>query len=236
MHFKMRDISICSPHIYYEKSMQEFIRRRCNDDDKQWIYHMLDGMSEPDAKEVVYLNEPGWMLCKDMHQGSDFRMLVLFRDRSLKTIRDLRIEHVPLLRDMQAKVRQWLSATVATNQVAEYEIYFHYMPSVYQLHAHVSVPSQFYNSMRSHRLNHVIRNLCLDSLWYRNALIMFSVNKTIRQLHLYRSMNAETFVTVQPSTHKNTEGGGHSRLSVREWVRVKNEAPTKLHVPCVMPR
>jgi hypothetical protein len=165
--------------------MQEFIRKRCKDEDKQWIYRIFE--DEPvDINEVVYIREPEWLLCKDIHQGTDFRMLVVFRDLTLKTLRDLRVEHVPLLTQIAQQVRAWLSMRFNEKQAARYQIYFHYMPSVYQLHAHVCMPGAFYNCMRSHKLAHVIRNLTTDSLWYQSALIMFSVNKTIRQLHLYR--------------------------------------------------
>jgi hypothetical protein len=216
----MRDLSICSPHIYYDKAMQEFIRRRCKDEDKQWIYNMIDRSEPCNDNEIVYLEEDEWLLCKDIHQGTDFRMLILFRDRSLRTLRDLRAEHVPLLRDVDRKVREWLNKTVSVVHVPKYEIYFHYMPSVYQLHAHVCMPGAYYNSMRSHGLQHVVRNLAQDSLWYHNALIMFSVNKTIRQMHLYRVLNADTFLAVQHVAPGESKVG--ARAAAKPWARLED--------------
>lgn len=222
--WKMRDVSICSPHIYYDKAMQEFIRRRCKDEDKQWIYNMIDSSEPCNDNEIVYLEEDEWLLCKDIHQGTDFRMLVLFRDRSLRTLRDLRAEHVPLLRDIDAKVREWLRKTVSVGHFPKYEIYFHYMPSVYQLHAHVCMPGAYYNSMRSHGLQHVMRNLARDSLWYHNALIMFSVNKTIRQLHLYHVLNADTFLAAQHVASCESKAG--VRCTAKPWARLEDSQDT----------
>lgn len=196
----MRDITLCAPDIYYDTEMQEFIRRRCEDEDKQWIYRIIASPPVEDENEVVYIRESEWVLCKDIHQGTDFRMLVLFCDRRLQTLRDLRAEHIHLLVDMEHRVRKWLCTRMHAKQASKYEIYFHYMPSVYQLHAHVSVPGGFYNRDRSHKLAHVVRNLTQDSLWYQKALIMFSVNKTIRQLHGYRVLKGDCFVPVSACT------------------------------------
>lgn len=195
----MRDVSICTPDIYYNTEMQDFIRRRCQDDDKQWIYRMIDALQTQESNEVVYIRTPEWLLCKDIHQGTDFRMLVLFCDRKLHTLRDLRAEHIVLLLDVERQVRAWLQES-KPKQVNKYQIYFHYMPSVYQLHAHVCVPGTFYNNTRSHKLAHVVRNLTCDSLWYQKALIMFSVNKTIRQLQIYNVLHGDTFAEVSTLT------------------------------------
>ena len=202
---EMRDVSICTPDIYYNSEMQDFIRRRCKDEDKQWIYRMIDSVQVQESNEVVYIRTPEWVLCKDIHQGTDFRMLVIFCDRKLQTLRDLRAEHTGLLLDVERQVRAWLHTVMKPKQVDKYQIYFHYMPSVYQPHAHVCVPGTFYNSMRSHKLAHVVRNLTRNSFWYHNALIMFSLNKTIRQLQVYRVLNADTFTEV-PNAMQNGAG------------------------------
>ena len=209
----MRDVCICSPEIYYNDVMQEFIHKRCHDEDKQWIYRMIEHMPLEDDNEVVYLREDAWILCKDIHQGTDFRMLVLFCDRKLKTLRDLRAEHIVLLTEIERKVRVWMHENMKERNVAKYQIYFHYMPSVYQLHAHVCIPGTFYNSLRSHKLAHVVRNLTTDSLWYHNALILFSLNKTIRQLQLHNVLHSDSFTSVSNLT--DTAVKGSAKLGVR---------------------
>ena len=50
------------------------------------------------------------------NQGTDFRMLVLFCDHALRTPRDLRAQHVPLLRYFKRKVRHWLYSTMSVAQ------------------------------------------------------------------------------------------------------------------------
>ena len=45
--------------------------------------------------ERIYLDKTAFMLCRDIHPGTDTRYLVIFKDTSLKTIRDL--THFPVL-------------------------------------------------------------------------------------------------------------------------------------------
>ena len=57
-------------------------------------------------------------------------------DRRLRSLRDLRAEHLPLLRDMRDRGLQAISAKYKTPR-ASLLAYFHYPPSYYQLHVHV---------------------------------------------------------------------------------------------------
>jgi hypothetical protein len=56
---------------------------------------------------------------------------------------------------------------------AKYHMYFHYMPSVFQLHMHVSM-RKAPDSLRAQDVQHVIRNLNTSDTWYRDALILCS--------------------------------------------------------------
>lgn len=98
------------------------------------------------------------------------RYLVIFKDTSLKTLRDLTSEHVPILIDMQATIRRFLSWNYGVRQ-KHYNIFFHYMPSVFQLHAHVSPRRMNSNSVRRQPVSVVTRNLLADSLHYQKCLM-----------------------------------------------------------------
>ena len=55
--------------------------------------------------EVVMTETAQWLLCLYKHPGEDTRYLVVFRELTLKTIRDLRGSHVLMLLEMLASVR-----------------------------------------------------------------------------------------------------------------------------------
>ena len=212
----MKEMSICCPSIYYTESMQQFINNSCRHEDKKWIYEIIKG-ANLDEREEIYINNKDWMLCKDVHQGSDFRMLVIFKDESLRTIRDLRKYHVKMLLDVKNEVCNFINIRqLKTTEEKCYSIYFHYTPSVYQLHAHVCVPGQYYNSSRSHNISHVIKNLLRDSLWYRDALILCSMNKAIKQLNLYKTIFVDDGQKIRTIHHCTSEHASASKIKPSE--------------------
>lgn len=177
-----REVVICCPERYFSESFQSYIRNNCLKEDRQWIYNLISDESQP-SSECVYEENSDWLLCLDKHPGSDTRFLVVFRDLSLKTIRDLRQIHAAMLVDMTHKVRR--SVRRIMPEWEDVCIYFHYHPSVYQLHAHVCQVEQMCRSSyysRRHDVRHVVRNLRTDSLWYHNALILTSKNKGMRHV------------------------------------------------------
>jgi hypothetical protein len=76
--------------------------------------------------------------------------------------RDLRDSHLPLLAEVQERVGAWL----ATKHKKSFHMFFHYMPSVFQLHLHVTSKFQYINMNRAHFLKRVVKNLQRNSeLW-----------------------------------------------------------------------
>ena len=162
----IRNASICSPDAYYDPGFQKVLadNRRQN----QWIF---DLMTLPDCPgEKVFHDTPDWLLARDLHRGADNRYLVVFRDTQLFCLRDLRARHVAMLRGLLSFLRQWLRAQEPLLH-SKYHMYFHYLPSVFQLHMHVSMRKSP-ESFRAHHMHHVLRNLARDGAWYRDALIL----------------------------------------------------------------
>jgi hypothetical protein len=164
----IRNTSICYPEAYYDAGFQKLLveNRRHN----QWIF---DLMTLPDCPgEKIFHDTPDWLLARDLHRGPDNRYLVVFRDEQLFCIRDLRARHVGMLRGLLSFLRQWLPAQEPLMH-SKYHMYFHYMPSVFQLHMHVSM-RKAPDSLRAQDVQHVIRNLEHTDTWYQHALILCS--------------------------------------------------------------
>jgi|LauGreDrversion4_2_1035121.scaffolds.fasta_scaffold189494_2 hypothetical protein len=175
---------ICSPEDYYGTAFQSFIRSECAAGSSRWIYDIIDN-TFPAKREQVFIHAQEWCLCADHHHGHDARYLVIFKDTRLKTMRDLRATHLPLLLEIYERVNAWL----ATKHRRRFHMFFHYMPSVFQLHLHVTSKVQYINQARAHYLLRVIRNLERHSEHYAQALILTMSCRTIRR--------AETHETVQ---------------------------------------
>jgi diadenosine tetraphosphate (Ap4A) HIT family hydrolase len=166
---------ICDPTVYYNSKMRESRTFKRNSRDHQWIFELIE--CKVSKSEQVYIDEPEWMLCRDLHPGTDARFLVVFKDKTLVTIRDLRAHHIHMLKDMQKKVHAFLNTQNLQNRNS-FQIFFHYPPSVYQLHAHVSpVRGHCGQRLRTQYLNTICANLMKDTNWYRDALILTSYYK-----------------------------------------------------------
>ena len=101
-----------------------------------WIYSILSG--EKEQENIIYQNEL-FLIEKDykFNEG-DIRTLyclALPLQKDLKTVRDLRAEHLPLLKSIREESLKAIEAkwNVAPNQV---RAYFHYLPTYYHLHVH----------------------------------------------------------------------------------------------------
>ena len=87
-------------------------------------------------------------------------------------MRDLRAQHLGVLQDVVAFLKEWLPLQEPVHH-RKYHMYFHYLPSVFQLHMHVSM-RKAPDSLRAQDVQHVIRNLEQAGTWYKDALILCS--------------------------------------------------------------
>jgi len=141
----------------------------------RWITAIIHGQGG--RHEHIFIDRKEWCLCLDKHHGHDQRYLVIFKDESLKTIRDLRGKHMPLLREIECTVMRWIEA----HHHHKYYMYFHYMPSVFQLHLHVNSNTVHINKHRAHHLSFVMQKLEKNHEHFKTALILTSWCKTMRK-------------------------------------------------------
>uniref|UniRef100_A0A146M2G9 m7GpppX diphosphatase n=1 Tax=Lygus hesperus TaxID=30085 RepID=A0A146M2G9_LYGHE len=105
---------------------------------------------------------------RSMH-CSNLHYLCIIRRNDLRSLRDLRADHLPLLHALQSLV-QFL--TLRHRIFPECLVaFFHYPPSFYHLHLHIHSASliAFQNPARVHLLSSVITNLTLFPLYYQTT-------------------------------------------------------------------
>ena len=153
-----------------------------------WVREIIDG-SKPD--EDVLVREPDWVLvrdskkCHDPHKPEDAYYIALFEDASLGSLRDLRAEHLPLLRrvlsEAPAAVHERLAAAETEAPLPQLVCYVQYEPLYWYLHVHVvSVQHKMFTEWtgsnlalmaldRWHTLEDVIERLELRGDYYAHA-------------------------------------------------------------------
>jgi hypothetical protein len=173
---KTRACSICCPESFFCDAFANKITANRAHANQQWIFDLIRGEFAPN--EFVFVDEPGWMLVQgNSHLSQDVRYLVIFKDTTLHTIRDLRQHHLAMLREVREKVVAFLRTRHAHH--ASFRYYFHYMPSVFQLHLHVCCNGTA-DMNRTQPLSCVMRNIEARDTWYRDALILFSPARATR--------------------------------------------------------
>lgn len=191
-----------TPRVHRKGSVEKFIQQEIARPSKQWICHILDGSQEKEeiilrTKDFVLLPDTERVnryyrthsRAASSTQGAVIahatkrqpappprRMLnwlSIMHDRSLRTMRDLRGIHVPMLQVMLQSCMQTIESTtgIPPDQVMAY---VHYPPSVYQLHVHFTFPYGQHchrDAYRVHNLHTIINNLQIDPEYYAKATL-----------------------------------------------------------------
>jgi len=127
-----------------------------------------------------------------------FHWLAVVTDVRLRTLRDLRGCHVPMLTRLYVQACQTIKAETGVDP-DQVMAYIHYPPSVYHLHIHFKYPlspSVSHDAFRVHSLVTVINNLQIDSDYYSKSMLQMPVH-----------VNQQGQVPVQPRQAHHSDQG-----------------------------
>jgi len=147
-----------------------------------WVENILEGRQE--AESLIFNDkdpETGFIIVPDSKWDRTLNTLYvqcIVRKRGIHSIRDLRRKHLPLLKKVYQtaiilvpKVYSTETEKITADQL---KIYFHYQPSYYHLHIHITHINVegvgFY-------LNDVIDNLNMDDQLYAKKTITYQLGK-----------------------------------------------------------
>lgn len=108
-----------------------------------------------------------------------FHWLAVATDTRLRTLRDLRGCHIPILQSLYSMACQKIQEELGV-EPGQIMSYIHYPPSVYQLHVHfrnVTGPGAgaFQDTLRIHSLTTIINNLQIDPEYYSKSNLQLPV-------------------------------------------------------------
>lgn len=156
----------------YEEYLTSLKKRDPNKD--KWIYNIIDGTSEQEL--ILHRDEsciiiPTYMW--DSVNIEKLHILCLPTDITLRSIRSLTANHIPLLEHMKKVTLETIKAKYGLDE-CYLKIFFHYEPSTYHLHIHF-INTAHYEARSSveysHELNNIIFNLSLYSQYYKVAIL-----------------------------------------------------------------
>ena len=140
----------------------------------QWIYNIIDGTAEQD--KILYRDDLCIVIPTYVWDETDIEkmhVLCLPTDITIRTIRSLEAQHIPLLNHMKQMAINAIKVKYNLNE-NELKMFFHYEPSTYHLHIHfVNLIHRDCGSSieYSHDLNSVLFNLSLDSDYYKKITL-----------------------------------------------------------------
>jgi len=143
-----------------------------NKNNTQWVFDIFNGKRE--QNRIIY-QDSDFVLIPDIKWDGrniiDLHILAFFKDPKLQSIRDLTSEDIKLLdRVMKISLENIKRRYNLTED--QLKIYFHYKPSVWQLHLHFD--NLFHKTgassvERAHSIYSVLENLKLDSDYYKKV-------------------------------------------------------------------
>ncbi|KAF9582619.1 hypothetical protein BGW38_010967, partial [Lunasporangiospora selenospora] len=150
----------------------------------QWVYNILSGVKEAenvlmrdDDPEIgfVVLPDSKW----DKRTLSSLYLLAISQRRDVRSLRDLRPEHLPMLKNIRDKVLATVPERFPGVAQDEVRLFVHYHPSYYHFHVHIT----YLNAMvpgstvgQSHLLDTIIDNIeSIDPEYYSKASIRYAL-------------------------------------------------------------
>jgi m7GpppX diphosphatase len=107
----------------------------------RWIYNILDGQSEQDRVWFRVEGEDGFLILPDYKWNVEIRELLYctilpFR-RGIRTIRDLKASHLPMLQHMREATEEMLRSRFDMN-LGDVRVFVHYYPTYFHFHVHIA--------------------------------------------------------------------------------------------------
>jgi hypothetical protein len=129
-------------------------------------------------KSILAITEDKTEYQKIEAQTKGFNWLAIVADPKLRSIRDLRGEHVDMLENLY---EQCIKAIKKDFQIERHDVmvFANYPPSVYKLHFHFCAPffmSGAYDAFRMHSLSNIINNLKVCSDYYKLSSFQIPVH------------------------------------------------------------
>ncbi|AYV84698.1 MAG: scavenger mRNA-decapping enzyme DcpS [Hyperionvirus sp.] len=137
---------------------------------KTWMYNIIK--NDPSSPEKVLYDCPDFILVHDIQWPdskdlSKLHCLAIFKDKSLMSIRDLTQAHLPLIKQTIKNAKEIIATYILSP--LDIETYFHYHPSVWQLHMHFVIRG-LPDKAHKYNTDDIIKNLSIPD-YYQNATL-----------------------------------------------------------------
>lgn len=153
------------------ESYNDYKQLKVEDENKVWAYNIIDHVAEMENiiyedKYIILIPDYKWNKSID-----NLHILCFFKDKKLYSIRELTSLHIDILENSIKNCKKCIKEKYEISE-DNLIVFFHYHPSVWQLHLHFTNIKSISNSIlipRAHLANQVIENLKIDSDYYKKV-------------------------------------------------------------------
>ncbi|CAF3484988.1 unnamed protein product [Adineta steineri] len=170
---------VTETHRRYETIVLPYIEKQ--QFNLQWVYNVLDGKSERervllDTDDFLLALNPSW----DGTVNDSLHALAIVKPRNIRSIRDLKSEHLPLLQSVLEKSMNFFSSKYGLSS-KNIRAFFHYPPSYYHLHIHFTALANRICGVeveRARLLQDVIDHIQLQDDYYQTKTLYYKLATT----------------------------------------------------------
>ena len=163
-----------TPELYKTKTLPYL--QKVYIQNTKWINDMI----HHNGNQIVYYRNSSFIICKDNKWKTsnirDFYILAIPIEK-IMTVRDLRQRHISLLENMKYQMIT-LAKSFKINK-DDLVFFFHYMPSVFQLHLHCCLKTNYHatNLLRGvYYYEIVLAGLQTDNEYWNTATMTYSLS------------------------------------------------------------
>ena len=163
-----------TPTMYYSKILPYM--KRVYKTNTKWMFDVLENKTN----QTIYTRTPNFVVCRDVkwvtNKKEDIYLLAI-PDERIMTIRDLRKRHIPLLESMKNEMTR-IAVAFRLNK-DDLVFFFHYMPSIFQLHLHCCLKNNHHAGELSRGIyfyDSVVERLKRDEFYWKNATMNYSLS------------------------------------------------------------
>jgi hypothetical protein len=192
-----------SSDMYWSPLVQEHIQKQITHPNKIWVHQIINECKE---KESIKLKTAEFILLpdtKDIYRkcfpcyklSTWFNWMIIVTNPTLRNIRDLHNEHLPLLYEIKQQGIQRLQLEFPHIQPEDIMIYANYPPSIQQLHFHLCChffSTSAFDAFRIHPLDQIINNIQIHPNYYQVSSFVIPIHERSPISNLYRSLNDST--------------------------------------------
>ena len=176
----------------YEKVTKPYIQSIIDSGSLSWIKHVVTAKKERerlllDSEDYVLNIDTKWRSHPDANNVPraewyehksvvDLYCLAIVKDGSIASLRDLRVQHLPILNSMFQECPAAIEETYGV-QRDQLRIFVHYQPQFYHFHVHITRLENEIGCQveRGHLLSDIIQNLEMDGDYYEKRTISFKL-------------------------------------------------------------